>query len=115
MHRGVIVDRDERYATEVYVSVNSSCLHPHRPTPLEFFETAKSLPPGQKTLFEKALKPNRWGKSRRQVLAETVLITQIFYNILIQKAFQVHFLVALASNNIITFLLIWYRRFRKQM
>ena len=39
--QGVIVDRDERYA-----------LRSAGPTSLEFFETAKSLPPWQKFLLK---------------------------------------------------------------
>ena len=78
---------------------------PHRPTPLEFFETSpKAQPPGgggqiKKTSFS------------RDGSYHTNYLTTFYY----KKAFQGHILVALASNNIITFLLIWYRRFRKQM
>ena len=75
---------------------------PHRPTPLEFFETSpKAQPPRQ-------IKKSSFS---RDCSYHTNYLTTFYY----KKAFQWHILVALASNNIITFLLIWYRRFRKQM
>ena len=93
---GGIVHRDKRYALRsaevlkfMYQSIPAVYI-PHRPTPLEFFETSpKAQPLGQikETSFS------------RDSSYHTNYLTTFYY----RKAFQGHILVALASNNIITF------------
>ena len=90
---GVIIDKEERHAlhsAEVYADQSIPAVNiPLQPNPGEFFRgqnphargrkmAAKPRPPGQNSSCAKSPKAPPWGKSRRQVLAETVLITQLF-------------------------------------